>query len=64
MAEKKTAGLSISKSKSYAVHKVQLGNFGIDKERTGKFNKGGKITVTKEELKTIGKHRWLEVSNG
>jgi hypothetical protein len=64
MAEKK-AGLTISKAKGYgAEHKIKLGNFGIDKERTGKFNKGGKVAVTKEELETIGKHRWLEVHNG
>ena len=53
--------ISISKSKSYAEHKI---NLGLDKERVNKFNKGGKITVTKQELKTIGKHRWLEVNNG
>jgi len=63
MEEKKPvkSGIVISKSKSYAEHKISLK---LDKERTGKFNKGEKITVTKEELKTIGKHRWLEVGNG
>ena len=60
MEEKKPvkSGIVISKSKSYEVHKISLG---LDKERTIKFNKGEKITVTKEELETIGEHRWLEV---
>ena len=63
MTEKKTAGILISKSKGYGdEHKILVP--GLDKERRAKFNKGGKVTVTKEELKTIGKHRWLEVSNG
>lgn len=64
MTEKKPvkSGIVISKSKSYGIeHKIVLG---LDKEKTEKFNKGEKITVTKEELETIGKHRWLEVSNG
>ena len=63
MEEKKPvkSGIVISKSKSYEVHKIVLG---LDKERTIKFNKGEKITITKEELETIGEHRWLEVSNG
>ena len=65
MEEKKPvkSGIVISKSKSYEVHKISLEKF-IDKERTIKFNKGEKITVTKKELETIGEHRWLEVSNG
>jgi len=62
MEKKVKPGISISKSKSYgAEFKIILG---LDKDREGKFNKGGKITVTKEELETIGKHRWLEVNNG
>ena len=63
METKKTAGLSISKSKGYG-QEFNILVPGLDKERLAKFNKGGKVTVTKEELKTIGKHRWLEVSNG
>jgi len=65
MEEKKPvkSGIVISKSKSYEVHKISLDKY-VDKERTIKFNKGEKITVTKEELKTIGEHRWLEVENG
>ena len=57
MTEKK--GITISKSKSYAKHTISLK---LDKVRTDKFNKGGKITVTKEELGAIGEHRWLERS--
>ena len=66
MEEKKPvkSGIVIFRSKSYDVHKISLGKFGIDKERTKKFNKGEKITVTKDELKTIGEHRWLDVGNG
>ncbi len=59
MAEKK--GITISKSKSYAKHRISLK---LERLRTDKFNKGGKITVTKEELETIGEHRWLEVDSG
>jgi len=44
-------------------HKISLDKY-VDKERTIKFNKGEKITVTKKELETIGEHRWLEVSDG
>jgi len=63
MIEKKPvkSGIVISKSKAYDVHKISLG---LDKERTIKFNKGEKITVTKDELKTIGDRKWLEVGNG
>ena len=62
MEEKKPvkSGIVISKSKSYEVHKISLDKY-VDKERTIKFNKGEKITVTKKELETIGEHRWLEV---
>ena len=56
MEEKKKTGLTISKAKSYSEHKCKLG---LDKEREKKFNKGEKITVTKQELKSIGEHRWL-----
>ena len=65
MEEKKPvkSGIVISKSKSYEVHKISLDKY-VDKERTIKFNKGEKITVTKKELETIGEHRWLEVSDG
>ena len=62
MEEKKPvkSGIVISKSKSYEVHKISLDKY-VDKERTIKFNKGEKITVTKDELETIRKYRWLEV---
>ena len=66
MEEKKPvkSGIVISKAKSYGMeHKISLDKY-VDKERTIKFNKGEKITVTKKELETIGEHRWLEVSNG
>ena len=62
MEKKEKPGISISKSKGYGPEfKI---NLKLDKDRMGKFNKGGKITVTEEELKTIGEHRWLEVNNG
>ena len=61
MTEKKITGITISKAKSYKDHKIILG---LDKEREKKFNKGDKITVTQEELETIGKYRWMEMKNG
>ena len=65
MIEKKESKSSVVISKVYGKeHTVRLEKFGIDKERTIKFNKGEKITITKKELEVIGKHRWLEVENG
>jgi len=56
------SGVTISKNPSYDQHKLRLP--GLDLARVIKFNKGEKITITEEELKAIGRHRWLEVKNG
>ena len=50
--------LVIYKTEGYKNHKIILG---LDKSRTIDFNDGKEISVTEEELKAIGKHRWLGV---
>ena len=59
--KKEKLKLIISKKPGWSDHKC-LTN--LDKERDKLFNKGVKIEVTEQELKTIGKHRWLEVESG
>ena len=53
--------VTICKNKGYSFHKIILP---LDKDRSDDFNKMKNIEVTKEELKAIGEHRWLEIKNG
>ena len=59
--KKEKLKLIISKKSGWLNHKILIN---LGKERDELFNKGEKVEVTKEELKTIGKHRWLEVESG
>ena len=55
--------LAIYKTDGYKNHSVLISRFGFKKEEEQKFNSGEKLEVTEEQLETIGKHRWLGVSN-
>jgi len=49
--------IRISKEQGYKGMKIILA--GIEQERTDKFNDFETIEITKEELRSIGEHRWL-----
>ena len=55
--EKDNESVSISKENSYMNHTCLLDN--IDDERQRLFNSGENISVSQDELKVIGNHRWL-----
>lgn len=64
MVKKEEASkLLIYKTEGYKNHRVILIPFGFKGEEEIKFNSGEKLEVTEEQLKSIGKHRWLEVEN-
>ena len=57
--EKKKADepIIVSKAEGYKNHKIKLDV--IDLDRLNQFNQGDEISVSSNELKVIGNHRWL-----